>query len=154
MKPPRVYIDTSVVGGCLDPEFQPASLELFDQFRDGTLIAVVSDLLRAEIRPAPPAVQAMLAGLPALHVEDVLLTAEARRLAERYIGAGVISRKLLTDAFHIATATVHRADVLASWNFKHIVNVRRIFGYNSVNALEGWPVLEIRTPAEVIAHGT
>lgn len=153
MKPPRVYIDTSVVGGCLDAEFQDASLQLFDRFRKGTLIAVVSDLLRAEIRPAPPAVQALLEGLPAAHVEDVLLTGGARRLGERYIGAGVIGRKLLTDAFHIATATVHQVDVLASWNFKHIVNVQRIHGYNSVNVLEGWSLLEIRTPAEVIGHG-
>ncbi|HEX8359412.1 MAG TPA: hypothetical protein VF613_04870 [Longimicrobium sp.] len=152
MKPRRVYIDTSVVGGCLDAEFRDPSVQLFERFREGTLVALVSDLLRAEIRPAPPAVQAVLEGLPAAHVEDVLLTAEARRLAESYISAEVISRKLLTDAFHIATATVHRADVLASWNFKHIVNAQRIYGYNSVNVLEGWSLLEIRTPAEVLGY--
>jgi hypothetical protein len=62
----------------------------------------------------------------------------------------VIGRGNLTDAQHIATATVHSADVLASWNFKHIVNVQRIHGYNSVNVREGRPTLEIRTPAEVL----
>jgi predicted nucleic acid-binding protein len=153
MKPPRVYIDTSVVGGCLDPEFQPASLQLFDRFRDGTLIAVVSDLLRSEIRPASQAVQAVLEGIPAAHVEEVLLTSEADDLAERYISAGVIGRKNAADALHIATATVHRVDVLASWNFKHIVNERRIHGYNAVNLLESRPLLEIKTPSEVIRYG-
>jgi predicted nucleic acid-binding protein len=153
MKPRRIYIDTSVVGGCLDSEFRAPSVQLFDRFRNGSLIAVVSDLLRSEIAPAPEEVQAVLDAVPSAHLEEVLMTGEARDLAERYIGAGVITRKLLTDAMHIATATVHRADVLASWNFKHIVNVRRIHGYNSVNLLEGRPFLAITTPAEVIAHG-
>ena len=153
MTPRRIYIDTSVVGGCLDPEFREASVQLFEQFRTGRLIAVVSDLLRSEIAPAPEEVQAVLDAVPVAHLEDVLMTGEAKQLAERYIQAGVITRKLLTDAMHIATATVHRAEVLASWNFKHIVNVRRIHGYNSVNRREGRPFLEIKTPAEVIGHG-
>ena len=152
MKPRRVYIDTSVVGGCLDPEFRDASMRMFERFRAGSLIAVVSDLLRSEIQPAPVEVQAVLASIPTAHVEYVLLTSEADELAGRYISAGVIGRKKEADALHIAAATVHRVDVLASWNFKHIVNVQRIHGYNSVNLLEGRPVLEIRTPAEVIGH--
>ena len=57
------------------------------------------------------------------------------------------------DAEHIATATVHEVDVLASWNFKHIVNVRRIRGYNAANLQEGRSLVEIQTPAEVIHHG-
>ena len=32
---------------------------------------------------------------------------------------------MMTDTLHIATATVHHADVLVSWNFKHIVNMVR-----------------------------
>ncbi|GMR24207.1 MAG: hypothetical protein BMS9Abin37_2725 [Acidobacteriota bacterium] len=54
------------------------------------------------------------------------------------------------DAQHIAMATVARADVLVSWNFKHIVNLHRIQGYNSVNLRRGYPILEIRAPREVL----
>jgi hypothetical protein len=36
-----------------------------------------------------------------------------------------------------------------SWNFKHIVNLRRIHAYNAVNLKMGYPLLEIRTPREV-----
>ncbi len=41
------------------------------------------------------------------------------------------------------------SDVLVSWNFRHIVNLARIRGYNSVNLRQGYPVLEIRSPLEV-----
>lgn len=76
------------------------------------------------------------------------LTEGARDLAEHYIRAGVIGSSKRVDAQHIATATVHRSDVLVSWNFKHIVNLDRIQGYNSVNLRSGYPLLEIRTPQE------
>ena len=150
MKSKRVYIDTSVVGGCLDAEFRDASLELFERFRTRRMIAVVSDLLHYELKPAPAAVRDVLAAIPIAYREEVLITAEAHALTRHYISAGVIGRGNLTDAQHIETATVHSADVLASWNFKHIVNVQRIHGYNSVNVREGRPTLEIRTPAEVL----
>ncbi|HEX8359410.1 MAG TPA: hypothetical protein VF613_04860 [Longimicrobium sp.] len=153
MKPRRIYIDTSVVGGCLDAEFREASLQLFELFQTGDLIAVVSRLVRSEVRRAPPAVRAMLAQIPSAHREDVRVTREAVGLAKRYIAAGVLGRAMQADAHHIAAATVHRVDVLASWNFKHIVNVRRIHGYNAVNLREGRSPVEIQTPAEVVRYG-
>lgn len=73
-------------------------------------------------------------------------------LATSYISSGVIGAAKKVDAQHIATATVHRVDVLVSWNFKHIVNLERIHGYNSVNLRHGYPLLEIRSPQEVIAY--
>jgi hypothetical protein len=54
------------------------------------------------------------------------------------------------DALHIALATVARVDVLVSWNFKHIVNLTRIHAYNAVNLKRGYPLLEIRTPQEIV----
>ncbi|CAA9305259.1 MAG: hypothetical protein AVDCRST_MAG68-777 [uncultured Gemmatimonadetes bacterium] len=153
MKPRRVYIDTSVVGGCLDPEFQDASMRLFERFRAGSLIAVVSDLTLFELGPAPARVRAVMESIPTAFREDVQVTVEADRLAELYIADGVIGRARQSDAEHIATATVHEVDVLVSWNFKHIVNEQRIHGYNLVNLQQGRPLIDIQTPAEVVAHG-
>jgi hypothetical protein len=48
-------------------------------------------------------------------------------------------------------ATVGRVNVLVSWNFKQIVNLERIHGYNSVNLRKGYPMIEIRTPREVLS---
>ncbi len=153
MKPPRVYIDTSVVGGCLEPELQAASVQLFDRFSAGDLIAVVSELVLFELHQAPAAVRRVLERIPPAHREDVPITREAVALAKRYIVAGVLSRSMQADAEHIAAAPVHGVDVLASWNFKHIINERRIHGYNAVNLQEGRPTVEIQTPAEVVRYG-
>ena len=81
------------------------------------------------------------------------MTEDAVVLANLYIDAGAIGAKNRADAQHIAVATVSRVGVLVSWNFRHIVNLRKIQAYNSVNLREGYPTLEIRTPREVIDHG-
>ena len=74
-------------------------------------------------------------------------------LADKYIAGKVVGRASLEDCRHIALATINRVDVLASWNFKHIVNLDRIKGYNSVNLKLGYPIIEIRTPQELVRYG-
>ena len=56
---------------------------------------------------------------------------------------------MLADALHIAVATIAKVDVLVGWNFKHIVNLDRIHGFNAVNLRLGYAMLEIRSPLEV-----
>jgi hypothetical protein len=90
----------------------------------------------------------------AQHLEHVGFTEEASSLAERYISEGVITTSMRLDAQHIEIATVERVDVLVSWNFEHIVNLQRIRGYNSVNLRAGYPLLEIRSPEEVVPYAT
>ena len=148
----RIYTDTSVFGGCFDPEFRDPSVRLFERFRTGAEVLVLSDLTRLELRAAPLRVRELLAALPPEHVDSVELGEEARNLADLYVASGVVGGSMLADAQHIAAATVHRADILVSWNFKHIVNLRRIHGFNSVNLREEYPLLEIRTPREVVPY--
>jgi hypothetical protein len=71
--------------------------------------------------------------MPEEHKEYIELTVEAVELAQHYIDAEVIGATKRVDAQHIALATVSRVDVLVSWNFRYIVNLQRIHGYNSVN---------------------
>jgi len=148
----RIYIDTSVIGGCLDKEFQNASMELIDKFKRGEMIAVISELTTLELKDAPQEVQNILKEIPERNIEYVELTEEAVNLAGKYITEGVIGRGKLVDAEHIAVATINRVDVLVSWNFRHIVNLQKIRGYNSVNLKYGYPLLEIRSPLEVITY--
>ena len=148
----RIYIDTSVIGGCLDKEFQNASMELIDKFKRGEMIAVISELTTLELKDAPQEVQDILKEIPERKIEYVELTEEAVNLAGKYITEGVIGRGKLVDAEHIAIATINRVDVLVSWNFRHIVNLQKIRGYNSVNLKYGYPLLEIRSPLEVITY--
>ena len=148
----RIYTDTSVIGGYLDIEFADASLQLFKRFRTGEDILVVSEITLLELERAPEDVRAVLDRVPEAYREEIELTEEAAELAEYYISAGAVSDKQRTDAQHISIATVYRTDVLVSWNFRHIVNLSRIHRYNSVNLRYGYPVLEIRTPREVISY--
>lgn len=146
----RIYIDTSVIGGCEDNEFKKWSVQLFDEFKQGLRIAVVSDLTRRELEEAPDNVKRVLNSLPSASIENVFLTKEAEILAQSYIENSVVGAKHLIDAQHIAIASVERVNVLVSWNFQQIVNLDRIRAFNSVNLKLGYPLLEIRSPMEVI----
>lgn len=146
----RVYVDTSVIGGCCDPEFSDWSERLMEEIRKGRKIAVISDLTERELEEAPEEVREVLKGLPEDYVENVSFTEEAEQLSHRYLREKVVTEKHLADAQHIAIATVERVDVLASWNFQQIVNLKHIHAFNAVNLRVGYPVLEIRSPREVI----
>ncbi|HEX3555317.1 MAG TPA: PIN domain protein [Thermoanaerobaculia bacterium] len=117
----RIYVDTSVIGGCEDEEFAEYSLRLLDCFVRGDYVLVVSGLTVQELAAAPVEVRRHLSVVPEEHIETCQLDAEARELSEAYISAGVIRGKMRADAQHIAMATVARVNVLVSWNFKHIV---------------------------------
>ncbi len=146
----RIYVDTSVIGGCLDEEFSLWSNLFFDEIRQGFKIAVISDLTKKELEKAPQDVKNILLSLHEDNIEEVFLTDEAEVLAQSYIENRVVSAKHIIDAQHIAIATVERVLVLVSWNFKQIVNLDRIHAFNSVNLRLGYPLIEIRSPREVI----
>jgi predicted nucleic acid-binding protein len=151
MKKLRLYLDTSVIGGCLDKEFDVDSLKLLQEMQQGEHIAIVSSVTVAEVIQAPPKVQDILTRILGLPLSELIsLPNEANDLAELYLKAKIVTKKYQEDALHIAIATVSKADILLSWNFKHIVNVRKIMLFNSVNLSQGYPLLDIRSPSEVI----
>ena len=76
-------------------------------------------------------------------------SAEVQQLTEAYLTAGVVTERYREDAAHIAYATVYGADVVASWNFRHIVNLERIQQFNAVNLMQGYRTVEIRSPREL-----
>jgi hypothetical protein len=149
----RIYIDTSVVGGYYDEEFKEATIQLFERLDKNEVIFVVSDLLDLELINAPQLVREHLLKYSADKFQRVELTKEAVILADTYIDEKVVGSTSLEDCRHIALATIHNVDVLASWNFKHIVNLERIKGYNSVNVRLGYSMLEIRSPKDLVNYG-
>ena len=149
----RIYIDTSVVGGYFDEEFKKATIKLFDRLDKNEIIFVVSDLLDLELLKAPQQVRQLLYNYSPDKFQRVELTEEAIVLANTYINEKVVGKTSMEDCRHIALATIHKVDVLASWNFKHIVNLDRIKGYNSVNLRTGYSILEIRSPKDLVNYG-
>ena len=101
---------------------------------------------------APQRVKEFIIGLPKAIIEFIEITPDAIYLADKYITENVVGKTSRDDCIHIALATINRADVLISWNFKHIVNYKRIRGYNAVNLKFGYPMIEIRSPQEMINY--
>jgi hypothetical protein len=147
---PRLYFDTSVFGGVYDEEFEEISTSLFEKVKLGQIVCVYSDLSETELENAPQRVKDFFAELPKEYTQKVEVTEEAFELAQKYLDEKVVGHTSADDCRHIATATINKVDYLVSWNFKHIVNVFRIRGYNSVNIRSGYPQLDIRSPKEIV----
>lgn len=149
----RIYIDTSVIGGCFDIEFEKDTKLFLDRLENKEVIFILSDLFEFELLNAPINVREILKNYPENAFERVKLSEEAIILADLYIKEKVVGKSSIEDCRHIAIATICKADVLVSWSFKHIVNLNKIRGYNSVNLKNGYSILEIRSPKELIKNG-
>lgn len=146
----RFYLDTSVFGGYFDDEFAKDTQRLFEEIIKKRFSIVVSELTMQELIEAPEEVQNLLSRIPEPYLEVVMTSDETLTLAERYIEEGALTEKFISDAQHIAMATIHKVDSLVSWNFKHMVNFFRIRQFNSINLKNGYSLIDIRSPREVV----
>ena len=148
----RIYLDTSVIGGYYDTEFEEDTRILFEKIKLEQFHVVLSDITEGELQEAPEMIRNLFIELSAGLATRIELTEEAVQLADTYLAEKVVGKTSRVDCFHIALATIHQVDILVSWNFKHIVNVQRIRGYNAVNMKLGYPTIDIRSPKEIIYY--
>lgn len=139
-------MDTSAIGGVSDDEFAEASQRFFERVRRGEFTVLVSSTCLAELQGAPASVSELLPGLPEDAVVELEESEEVSRLAKAYLDAGVLGASSFADATHVASATAGGADLILSWNFRHMVNYERIRKFNSVNLAEGYDQIDIRRP--------
>ena len=150
MKIPRIYIDTSVIGGCFDKEFAPWSNGLVKDIRLGHFQCVVSEIVSAEIEDAPAAVRQKYEEIRAFGgAEELFLSEDVQGLFNGYRKHRILADKLRNDMLHIAFATFAKVDILVSWNFKHIVRFDKIRQFNAVNIEQGYQPIAIHAPREV-----
>ena len=100
MKKLRIYLDTSVIGGCFDPEFQVWSESLMEDFRQGRYVAVVSDVTAAEVAPAPDFVRSLHQELLRLPTELIRVDEEAVSLVQGYVARSVLGQRFINDMLH------------------------------------------------------
>jgi len=147
----RVYADTSVYGGVFDEEFAEASQAFSDLVRNEVYTLCVSEVVHQELSVAPEKVNELFQEfLPTAQLLDI--GPDALALQRAYIAEGILSEKWYDDALHVALATVAECNVIVSWNFKHIVNFRKIPLFNAVNVLKGYRQIAIHSPLEVINY--
>lgn len=150
MKQLRIYLDTSVFGGCFDEIFRKESELLFQEIKNGKFTLVISGTTSRELNDAPQTVQDVLTGLPPEMVEIIDLSEEIYALRDAYLKAAVVGPASEADAEHIAAATVAGVDFVVSWNFKHIVHYDKIRGFQAINLLQGYEPIQIFSPKEVV----
>jgi predicted nucleic acid-binding protein len=150
----RLYLDTSVLGAMFDdePPDRKEKARLFFQrvkIRKDTLY--ISDVVLDEIARAPERLQFSLNRV-VKEVQPLVLpeSGETLALAQAYVESRVVPVSSRDDARHVAIATVAGMEALVSWNFKHIVNVRRRRLVHSVNIRLGYPLIELVSPEEVL----
>ena len=148
----RIYVDTSVIGGYFDKEFEADTKLFFNRILAKEFDVYISEISEIELLPAPDEVRQLLEIVPEECLINLELTEEARVLAGHYLDEKILGPASLNDAYHIAIATINRIDVLVSWNFKHIVNLDKIRLFNAVNLKYGYPMIDIRSPKELIKY--
>jgi predicted nucleic acid-binding protein len=147
-----LYLDTSVIVGYYDAEFEKETRHLFEDIIQGEFEVFYLSLTEGKLIKAPQRVRELLDTLPN-NKRKIELTEEVVLLANCYIAENVIGKASREDYLHIALATVFRADIFASWNFKHIVNVKRIRGCDAINLKYGYSAIDIRSPKDLISYG-
>jgi hypothetical protein len=137
-----------VFGGYFDDEFAIHTIPLFERLKNDEFTLLFSVVTQEELENAPDDVKNLVKGLKKEGTEYLDITNEVIELATIYITEKLVGQTSYADCLHIALATINRADFLISWNFKHIVNIKRIQGYNSINIKYGYKQLDIRSPRE------
>lgn len=151
----RVYIETSVWSHVFHgdtPDFQRVTVEFLKQAKERVVVPYISTLVLDEVARADVTRREEILGEIA-GVRPILLrrSQQADDLAGRYVQAGVLPPSDELDALHVAIATVSEMDVLASWNQRHLANIRRRDLFNSVSRVSGYrKMLEIANPLEVL----
>ncbi len=154
MKKINIYVDTSVIGGCCDPEFQKWSNGILKDFQSGTFRLLLSELTDAEIEDAPDEVKKIYVKFRKCIDKIIELSSEAIELADAYLKHRILTHNYRDDARHIAIATVAGTDLVVSWNFKHIVHFEKIQKFNAVNLELGYKPILIYSPREVTTYGS
>ena len=149
MKKTCLYLDSSVVGGYFDTEWETPTRELWRQWEAGRWRFVTSVVTEAEMARAPDHVRELFEStFPAVGL--IPLGDDVESLAASYLDAGVVPRKYSDDARHVAACVAGGCVLLVSWNFRHLANVTREAGFNAVNILNGYPSVRIVSPLEII----
>lgn len=146
----RVYLDTSVISACLDdraPQRQAETRQFWVRREEFELCT--STIAQGELRrTGPEPLRRELLDLLA-NVVVYELTSDMRQLAALYVRQAVFTERMRRDALHVAAATLLHQDVLASWNFSHLVNRRRRALVAQMNADLGLRTPEILAPPEL-----
>ena len=82
--------------------------------------------------------------------EVLTINSEINDLAQEIIRRGILTPKSLADCTHIAAAIINNCDIIVSWNFKHLVNIRTINGIREITVSNHYKAIDIYTPSVLL----
>jgi hypothetical protein len=154
----RVYIDSSVLGWCLNRTQVQRCAEanlLMAQVKKGLFEGGYSWVAVEEIEAAPDKIKERLWQIvlssKLTRIPDSIKN-DAIALADKYMREGIFPSRSRPDAEHIAMATLWGADCVVSYNFQHIVKLETMVAVNSKNKALGLREVFLCQPKEVIVH--
>ena len=154
MRKQKIYLETTLFNHYFDKDRGDSHLDtvkLFKEIAVGKHEAFTSDYVVDELKKAPTDKYAKMMNLLTEYQVPVLgMSDEADRLADIYVAEGVIPQKYKMDSLHIAIATVNDLDMIISMNFQHIVKRKTIKMTGHINVMNGYRVIEIYSPMEVV----
>jgi len=156
MKKLRIYLDTSVINFLFAddaPEFKRITADFFSNYINKYEV-FVSEVVIFEINKTQDEnkKKKLLAVIETYPV-SILETREndkINKLAEMYLVEKIIPKEKREDALHLAISTIYEFDILLSWNFKHLANIKKQILINALNEREGYlKKLNLLSPLEV-----
>jgi predicted nucleic acid-binding protein len=154
MKKIRVYLDTSIPSFLFaddSSEKQEITRQFWRLLTLGVYQPIISDIVFQEVLASKEPMQSQLTEqLQMLDSELISVSEDTLALADKYIQEQILPQRYRNDALHIACATISQCDVLASWNFKHIVKLKTILGVNGINQMLGYSEIKILTPQSLL----
>ena len=154
MKKLKIYLETSAISYLDQPERGDQSADshrLWEKIKAGEFEVVISNVVEAEIGDCDEPKRDVLNGyLDEIEYSTVKIDRRAVEIASRFVDLAILKQKSFDDCQHIASAITSGCDVIVSWNFNHIVNLKTMSGVKAVTALEGYDDLLICTPSTLI----
>lgn len=150
----KVYLDTSVIS-YLQQEDCAKQMEdthmLWRRFEENVYDVYLSQVTLNEIEKCPEPKRSLLQDyLSNVDYTKLLINEEVDALAQKIVDMGILTAKSFDDCLHIAAAVVNNCDCIASWNFKHIVNIKTIHGIRAVANLENYKSIDIVSPTVLL----
>ena len=154
MRRQKIYLDTSVISYLYQedaPEKMKDTLKLWEAIKRGRYEVCISNIVMNEIYECgEEKLFILLEYLKQIDYTMVRADEDTIRLAGKFIDFGILRRKSFDDCQHIAAAILAGCDIITSWNFKHIVNIKTIHGIRAVTNLEGYKNIDILSPTVLL----
>ncbi|MDO5564113.1 MAG: PIN domain-containing protein [Eubacteriales bacterium] len=150
----KVYLDTSVISYLKQddsPEKTKITNDLWEKFKTGIYDICFSNLTLLEVGRCFDEKRLFLANkLNEIEYEEYKVNERTKNLATQIIRIGILTEKSFDDCQHIAVALQNDCDIIVSWNFKHLVNVKTINGIRAISMIEGYKTINIFDPLTLL----